>query len=257
MTDANKLEISIEAHVATVVLNRPKAHNALDVEILDRLPGILQALSDDEAVRCVVVTGAGDRAFCAGGDISGVGGADIPDPEGLVDRLEAWSQASVLLHEMPKPTLAAVNGIAAGAGMSLALACDLRVASPAARFVTSFARLAMSGDFGGSYFLPRIVGSAKARELYFLSAPVDSDEALELGLVNWRVEASELHTRTRAIAEQLSRLPRLTYQNMKRNLDASTHRSLREVVRIEAEGMIETAQSARTRAAAAAFFEKA
>ena len=256
MAETDSIELTIEARVATLVLNRPKARNALDVRMLDRLPGLLHELSEDEAVRCVVVTGAGDRAFCAGGDISGLGGQEVTQPADLVDRLEAWSQASILLHEMPKPTLAAVNGTAAGAGMALALACDLRMASDNARFITSFAKLAMSGDFGGSYYLTQLVGPSKARELYYLSDRVEAEEALALGLVNWIVPSSELIEQTRATAERLAAMPRLTYRNMKRNLNASLHQDVRAVVRLEAEAMIETVMSEETREAATAFFKK-
>jgi 2-(1,2-epoxy-1,2-dihydrophenyl)acetyl-CoA isomerase len=256
MPEENPITLTLEAGVATVELNRPHAHNALDVEMLDRLPRLLRELSEDEAVRCVVITGAGDRAFCAGGDISGLGGQEISQPAELVDRLEGWAQAPILLHEMPMPTLAVVNGTAAGAGMALALACDLRVASENARFITSFARIAMPGDFGGSYFLTQLVGPSKARELYYLSEPVAAEEALTLGIVNWVVPGAELREHARERARRLAAMPRLTSRSMKRNLNASLSESLRRVVRLEAEATIEAAMSEETRAAARAFFEK-
>ena len=256
MPEKNSIELTIKAGVATVELNRPHAHNALNVEMLDRLPRLLHELSQDEAVRCVVITGAGDRAFCAGGDIISLAGQEISQSAELVDRLEGWARAPILLHEMPKPTLAVVNGTAAGAGMALALACDLRVASDNARFITSFARIAMSGDFGGSYFLTQLVGPSKARELYYLSERVEAEEALALGIVNWVVPGAELREHARERANRLAAMPRLTCRSMKRNLNASLSESLRSVVRLEAEAMIETAMSEETRAAATAFFEK-
>lgn len=255
MTESNSLDLAIDAGIATLTLNRPDAHNALDVDMLERMPYMLRKLSDDDQVRCVVVTGEGDRAFCAGGDISSLGDAEVPDPSQLVDRLESWSQASVLLHEMPKPTIAVVNGIAAGAGMALALACDLRVASDTARFHSSFVKLAMSGDFGGSYFLTRLVGPSKARELYFLGEATSADDALALGMVNWVVPSASVRGFGRTIAEKLAAVPAITIRNMKRNLSASETEPLARVVRLEAEAMIETAMSEETRAAAKKFFQ--
>ena len=256
MAESETLQVERDAGVATLTLNRPDALNALDVDMLDRLPGLLQQLSEDDSVRCVVVTGAGDRAFCAGGDISGVGDSNVPNPAALVDRLERWSQASVILLEMPKPTLAAVNGTAAGAGMALALACDLRAASESSRLITAFSKLAMSGDFGGSYFLTRLVGPSKARELYFLSEQIRSAEALALGLVNWVVDGPSLGDFAREKALRLADMPPRTYRNMKRNLNAAEHGSLAELVRLEAESMIDTALSEETREAAKKFFEE-
>ena len=256
MTDTESLMLEVESGIATLTLNRPHAYNALDEDMLDRLPDLLRQLSVADEVRCVVVTGAGDQAFCAGGDISSLGDAEVPDPSELVDRLESWSQASVLLHEMPKPTLAVVNGTAAGAGMALALACDLRAVSESARLMTSFVKLAMSGDFGGSYFLTRLVGPSKARELYLLGDAVTADDALTLGLANWVEPSLNLRRFARTIAERLAGIPATTVRNMKRNLNASEDRSLASVVRFEAESMIETAMSEESREAAKAFFDK-
>lgn len=137
--------LSNENGVATVALNRPEKRNALNVEMLDRLPGILRELGADAAVRCVVITGAGDRAFCGGGDIQGLEQGANGDGEiqgngvqHLIDRNIAWCEAPLLLHEMPKPTLAVLNGTAAGAGFSLALSCDLRIAAAGVRLTTAF-----------------------------------------------------------------------------------------------------------------------
>lgn len=253
----NPINVNTEADVATVELNRPEAYNTLSVEMLDRLPVLLSELAHDDNVRCVVLTGSGDKAFCAGGDISGLGNdGTIANQAELSQQLEAWGQASLILHEMPKPTLAAVNGATAGAGLALALACDMRIASSHAHFTTAFAKLAMSGDFGGSYFLTQLVGPSKARELYFMSERIDADDALALNLVNWLVPHSELRAQTVKIAERLAAMPALTYRNMKQNLNAALTQDLASVLRQEAVGMIETAMSEETRAAAIAFFSK-
>lgn len=246
-----------EAAVATVLLNRPEVYNTLDVEMLEQLPVLLSELAHDESIRCVVITGSGEKAFCAGGDISSLGNdGAIPDEQELAKKLEGWAQASLILHEMPKPTLASVNGSAAGAGLSLALACDLRIASDNAHFTTSFSKLAMSGDFGGSYFLTQLLGPAKARELYFLSERIDAKSALAMNMINWLVPQNELKSQTKKLSRRLAATPSLTYRNMKRNLNAALTQDLASVLRQEAVGMIETALSEETRAAAAAFFEK-
>lgn len=250
------LRIQLEGGVATLTFDRPEARNAANVAVLDALLEGLRALSVDESVRCVVLTGAGDRAFCAGGDVGEIAasGAQRPDREPLVAQLRTWSESAVLLHEMPKPTLAVVNGVAAGAGLALALACDLRIASSSARFVTAFARIAMCGDFGGSWFLTQLVGSAKARELYYLSDPVSADEALRLGLVNRVVEPGELRARAGELAARLAAGPASAYRLMKRHLNAALGSDLRTVVSMEAQAMIELADSPESRAAVAAFF---
>lgn len=259
MTDPTSIRLEVEDHVANVTLDRPEARNAMDLAMLDRLPELLAELRDDASVRCITLTGAGEKAFCAGGDVSGLGDgggheAAERDTSGLADRIEGWAQASVLLHEMPKPTLGVINGTAAGAGMGLALACDLRIGCERSRFITSFARIAMSGDFGGSHLLTQVVGTAKARELYFLSDPVSADEAVSLGLLNWKVPGEVLYERTREVALRLAALPAVTQAAMKANLNASLGSRLGDVVRLEAESMAKTSTSPEAAAAASAFF---
>ena len=254
------IRVEIGDGIATVVLDKPEARNALDIAMLDRLPVALEALRDDDDVACVVLTGAGEQAFCAGGDVRGLGS----DPEAearsgdaverLAARIERWAQASVVLHEMPKPTLGVVNGTAAGAGMALALACDLRIGCEHSRFVTAFSRIALSGDFGGSHLLTRLVGPARARELYLLSDPVPAARALDLGLLNWQVPAGELHARAREIAVRLAALPGVTRAAIKANLNAALEEDLRSIVRREAQAMARTATHPEAAVAAARFF---
>lgn len=260
MAEEASIRVEIEEGIANVILDRAEARNALDVAMLDRLPELLAELRDDPRVRCIVLTGAGEKAFCAGGDVRGVGGrperaaSAAASSHRLADRIDRWAQASVLLYEMPKPTLGSINGVAAGAGMGLALACDLRIGCERSRFITSFARIAMSGDFGGSHLLTQIVGTAKARELYFLSDPVSADEAVSLGLLNWKVASNELRERAREVALRLAALPAPTQAAMKANLNAAVGARLRDVVRLEAESMARTSTSPEAAAAAAAFF---
>ena len=251
--------------VATVTLNRPEKMNALDVELMNELPHVLEELATDTSVRCVVLTGAGDRAFSAGGDITAMGGAGIFS--GATDgRKEPWDmaatrlrramEASAWLHEMGKPTLAVINGAVAGASLSLALACDLRIAADHAVFTTAFAKIGYSGDFGGAWYLSKIVGTAKARELYFLSDRIDAQEAARLGLVNWVVPREKLADEARALAQRLAAGPPLAYRYMKRNLNLALTLHERDLLDLEAEAMMRTGATEGFRNAAAAFLAK-
>ena len=172
---------SISEGVAMLTLNRPERLNALSTPITSGLLEALPRLARDDSVGVIVLTGAG-RAFCAGGDVKSMAEGTVERPlEEAVTHLRGRMEVSRLLHEIPKPTIAMVNGAAAGAGLSLALACDLRIAGQSARFVTAFANIGFSGDFGGSYFLSKLVGTGRARELYFTAEPLDAAQALALG----------------------------------------------------------------------------
>ena len=172
-------------------------------------------------MKCVVLTGVG-KGFCAGGDVKGM--ADRNDASArpmtvdeAIHRQRVNQRATAgRLFKMPKPTLAALPGAAAGAGLALALACDLRIMARSAFLTTAFARVGFSGDYGGTYFLTQLVGSAKARELYYLSERVSAEEALRLGLANWVCEAEELTTRIREIAIRLAKGPTIAYRYMKK-----------------------------------------
>src|SRR6059036_3932407 len=196
--------------VAVLTLNRPDRLNALSGPMLTALLEALPRLADDPEVGVIVLTGAG-RGFCAGGDVKAMaegrefGGTTL---EEKAQALRSRMEVSRWLHEMPKVTIAMVRGAAAGAGLSLALACDLRVAGDSARFATAFARVGYSGDFGGSWFLTQLVGTAKARELYFTADIVDAQQALALGIVNRVVPDVRLEDETMALAARLARGPR-------------------------------------------------
>jgi 2-(1,2-epoxy-1,2-dihydrophenyl)acetyl-CoA isomerase len=244
---------AIDGHLATVTLNRPEKLNALNGELLDALPGVLQPLADDPEVRCVILTGAG-RGFCAGGDISAmVSGMIGEDP---VVHLRQQEEASRLLHEMPKPTIAMINGPVAGAGLSLALACDLRLAAESARFGTAFARVGFSGDFGGTWMLQRLVGPAKARELYFTADMIDAREAERLGIVNRTVPDNRLREETLAVAEKIVSGPPIALARMKQNLNLALVSDYPALLQAEAEGMIMTGMTQDHLEAAKAFLEK-
>jgi len=251
--------------VATVTLNRPDKMNALDVELLSALSPALEELATDTSVRCVVLTGAGDKAFSAGGDITAMGGEGLfaggepgrKEPwETAATRLRRTMEASAWLHGMGKPTLAAINGAVAGAALSMALACDLRIAADHAVFTTAFAKIGYSGDFGGAWYLTKIVGTAKARELYFLSDRIDAQEALRLGIVNWVAPREKLRDEARAVAQRLAAGPPLAYRYMKRNLNLALTLHERELLDLESEAMMRTGATEDFRNAAAAFLAK-
>lgn len=247
--------------VGVMTLNRPESLNAMNPEMLDTMFRVAQRAADDPAVRCLVVTGAG-RAFSAGGDVKamasgssdgGSGGAPVLSG---VEALRQQEEVSRLLQEMPKPTIAAVNGVAAGAGMSVALSTDLRVASDQARFTTAFAKVGFSGDFGGTWLLQRLVGPLKAKELYFLSDILGAQQALELGLVTKVVPHDSLMEETMALAERLAAGPTLAYGRMKDNFTFGATHTFAETLQKEAENMIASGRTQDHLNAARAFVEK-
>ena len=249
---------TVKNGVAVLTLNRPDRLNALSGPMLDTLLEALPRLAEDPAVGVVVLTGAG-RGFCAGGDVKAMaegrefGGTTL---EEKAQALRSYMEVSRWLHEMPKVTIAMVRGAAAGAGLSLALACDLRVASDTARFATAFARVGYSGDFGGSWYLTQLVGSAKARELYYTADIVDAQAALALGIVNRVVPDGRLEDETMALAARLARGPRVAYQYMKRNFNAAEGGTLKDSLDLEAWHHTRCGMTEDHREAARAFVDK-
>jgi 2-(1,2-epoxy-1,2-dihydrophenyl)acetyl-CoA isomerase len=249
---------SVTDGVAVLTLNRPDRLNALSLPMLDALLATLPRLADDAAVGAIVVTGAG-RGFCAGGDVKAMaegtelGGVTL---EEKAQALRSRMEVSRWLHELPKPTIAMVRGAAAGAGLSIALACDLRVASDNARFGTAFARVGYAGDFGGSWFLTQLVGTGKARELYYTAELVDAERALGLGMVNRVVPDARLEEETMALARALANGPRVALRYMKRNMNAAEHDTLAEHLDLEAWHHTRTGMTEDHREAAKAFVAK-
>jgi 2-(1,2-epoxy-1,2-dihydrophenyl)acetyl-CoA isomerase len=249
-----------EGGIATLTMHRPEARNALTREMLAAMAQALQRLALDPAIRLVVLTGSG-AAFCSGGDVKGFATNTAGAPSTMsfdhkVTYLRALMEVSRYLHEMPKPTLAVIPGPAAGAGLSLALACDMRIATDDAKLTTAFSKVGLSGDFGGSYFLNHIVGAARAREMYFTGQVLLGSEAQRIGLVNRSVPAAQLAEAARAWATELAALPTVAIGYMKRNLNAGLHGSLADVLDAEAVHMIRTFETGDHKGAAAAFVEK-
>jgi len=227
---------SVSDGVATLTMNRPESLNALSDEMLQGFLEALPRLASDSNVGSVIVTGAGN-AFCAGGDVKAMAaGTEFKDEtlEAKAQALSSSMDVSRWLHQMPKPTIAMVPGAAAGAGLSIALSCDIRVAGESAKFTTAFGRVGYSGDFGGSYFLTRLVGTAKARELYFTSTVLKAHEANELGVVNRVVSDDNLLEETMKLATQMANGPRIALAYMKKNLNAAETGKLSDVFELEA-----------------------
>jgi 2-(1,2-epoxy-1,2-dihydrophenyl)acetyl-CoA isomerase len=253
-----ELLLSIENGVAVIIFNRPERLNALTRGMLSGLRTHLAVLAEDPAVGCVVLTGNG-RAFCSGGDVrvqAATAGKSEQSPEQRTDQLRASMEASRLLHDMPKPTIAMVNGVAAGAGMSLALACDLRIAGEAARMTTAFAKVGLSGDYGGTYFLTQLLGPSKARELYLTAEVLDASRLLDLGLVTQVVPDANLAAETMALANKFASGPRVAYRYIKRNMNVAESGDLAASLDSEAFGMLRCRESADHAEAAQAFVEK-
>jgi len=249
--------------VATVTLNRPDRMNTMGDDLNERALEALQRAADDSDVRVVVLTGAG-RAFCAGGDLGAMserrGGADRAGAGGgtqaRVEWLRRMVRSSQLLHEMPKVTIAAINGACAGAGFSWACACDLRYAAASAKFNVAFRNAGLSGDFGGTWTLPRIVGPAKARELYLLSPRFDAAEAERIGLVSKTLPDAELMEHVRSVARDLVAAPPIALRNIKQNLNDAMRLGFSEALDREAERHIAGTLTEDHLEAATAFLEK-
>jgi len=260
-TGTTDLIADLDGGVLTLTLNRPEARNAMSGAMNAALSEQLAWAELDPAVKVVVLTGAGN-GFCAGGDVKGMdnrnagGGEPTPIDEAIHRQRVNQRATAGKLFKMPKPTIAALPGAAAGAGLSLALACDLRIMSRTAIMTTAFAKVGFSGDYGGTYFLTQLVGSAKARELYFLSDRVSADEALRLGLANWVVEPDDLAARTREIAARLAAGPTVAYRYMKENLNRAMAGEVDECLDLEATHHVHCGQTADHKEAARAFVEK-
>ena len=253
---------TLEDGVLTLTINRPEAHNTVSPALSSALENALQGAADNAAVRCVVLTGSGG-IFCAGGDVNDQASGNIVSDDtsysahaAAVKTIRAGMEMSRLLHELPKPTLAVIPGAAAGAGLCLALACDLRFCLDTAKLTTAFGKLGLSGDSGGTYFLPQIVGKAKARELYFFSDVITGSEAFEIGLVDRIASADTFEQESRAFAARLASLPTVAVGLMKQNLNASEYRSIDEAFQLEAENVIHSMNTEDHKQAAQAFLNK-
>jgi 2-(1,2-epoxy-1,2-dihydrophenyl)acetyl-CoA isomerase len=254
-----ELALSRNGRVATITIDRPKARNAMSRDMWLALPLMLEELWHDDGVGCVTLTGTG-QAFCAGGDVKDMADrltgkltTTVTQEAGFIRKI---MESSRLLHEMPKPTLAVVNGACAGAGFALALACDLRIAANDVKITSAFADIGGSGDFGGSWFLSNIVGTAKARELYYFSTMFSGQQAEQMGIVNRAVPQGELADLGRQWSRQLANGPSVALGYIKRNMNLAEHGTLAQAFDQEALHMSLALRTDDHREAATAFVGK-
>ena len=260
-TGTDHLLADLTGGILTLTFNRPEARNTLSSELLQALGSQLADGEINPEVRCVVITGTG-AAFCAGGDVKAMSETNSNGAKSTLDTLiqrQRLNQraTSGRLYKMPKPTLAVLPGPAAGAGLSIALACDLRIMSSTAFMTTAFAKVGFAGDYGGSLFMSQLVGTAKARELYFLSDRISAKEAEDLGLTNWVVAPEALQESAADIAQKLANGPTVAYSYMKENLArALTSADVHDCLDLEASHHIHCGGTDDHKNAVEAFIEK-
>lgn len=262
MTDTDHVLHDLTDGVATITLNRPDRRNAMSEPMIERLGELLQESADDSRVRALVLTGAG-RAFCAGGDVQQFdadggegGGASEVDPAAVAEQVHHQELTVGRIHTFPKPVLASLPGAAAGAGLGLALAADLRIGTPRCVMATAFATVALSGDFGVAWFLHQLVGPARARQLLLLNPRLDGQACLDLGLLNEMAPEEELAERTHEVARRLADGPALALAHIKQNLREVPFQTLSEAMRAEVPRHKECGLTEDHVEAASAFVEK-
>ncbi|CAL9632609.1 1,2-epoxyphenylacetyl-CoA isomerase [Actinosynnema sp. ALI-1.44] len=240
--------------VRTFTLNRPESYNSFTVALKERLLAAVQETAEDETVRAVVITGAG-KAFCAGQDLKEhIALLEAGDPAPLHTVEQHYNPLVKAIVAMPKPVIAAVNGMAAGAGASLAYASDLRVAAASAKFLMAFANVGLTADSGASWTLPRLIGHGRAMEMMLLAQPVDAEEALRIGMVNQVVPDGEALSTAQALARKLAAGPTVAYAKIKEAMAFSGE--LAAALEVEARTQAEAGATADHREAVAAFVEK-
>lgn len=256
MADEPVLLIDDDKAVRTLTLNRPAAYNSLTVELKNELLAALRAAADDDSVRAVVLTGAG-KAFCAGQDLKEhVTLLTSGDPAPLSTVEEHYNPITLAIARMPKPVIAAVNGMAAGAGASFAYAADLRIAAESAKFLMAFANVGLTADSGGSWTLPRLIGYGRAMELMLLATPVNAARALEIGMVNQVVPDADMLGTATELAARMAAGPTTAYATIKAALQVAASTDLPSALAEEARGQRAAGATADHREAVEAFVAK-
>ena len=261
-TGTDELLCNVDERVATITSNRPEKRN----ELQDRLtPALRQTLLDLETrsdVGCIIITGSGS-AFCAGGDVGGMGAsktpADAPQPsaeERTRTLIQKQETLTLRLADHAKPTIASLPGVAAGAGLSIALACDIRIAAASTFITTAFRNIGFSGDYGGSWLLTQLIGPSRAKDLYYTARRVHADEAVQLGLFNRVVADEELASATLELARQIASGPPIALGYMKENINRAVTGDLRSCLALEADRMTRCAATKDHKEAVSAFLEK-
>jgi 2-(1,2-epoxy-1,2-dihydrophenyl)acetyl-CoA isomerase len=252
--------VEVRGAVGYITMNRPDQMNALSKDMLTTMKDSLSDWAINPSIGAVVVTGTG-RAFCAGGDVgsmakgSEIGGEEVGMEE-KIDLLRNGQEISYILHSMPKATIAAVNGFAVGAGLGVALSCDLRISSDKAKYGTAYAKVGYGGDYGTTWQLTQLVGEAKAKELFFLPDIIDAQEAHRINLINRIVPADELVTQVEEIANRIATGPRVSYRYMKENINLAVRQDFRTILDREAFTHIRCGDTEDHKEGAMAFVEK-
>ena len=257
MSPPEVLIAKTEGPLRILSLNRPERRNALNAELMDALVGAVRIAGEDPSVGAILLRAEGP-AFCVGGDVKEMAtgqGRSLPISE-RIEVLRQRMEVSRLLHTVNKPTIAALHGAVAGAGLAIALACDFRVMARSTKLTTAFAKVGLSGDFGGSWFLTRLVGPARARDLYLRPRVLDPETLLALGLVTELTDDDRLDEIAHDLARELAHGPRVAQAYIKQNLNRAELGSLEASLDAEAQRHILSAQSADHLEASAAFVEK-
>ncbi|WP_375311481.1 enoyl-CoA hydratase [Bradyrhizobium sp. A5] len=246
----------LEGGLLTITMNRPERKNALNPEMVAGLVEAARRAADDPEVRAVLFKGAGG-SFCVGGDVKSMAAGRAPLPfEVKMANLRRGMEVSRILHQMPKPVVAQLDGAAAGAGLSMALSCDLRIASESCKITTAFAKVGFSGDYGGTYFLTQLLGSARARELYLMSPVLTAKEAHAIGMVTKVVPDAEIDTAAHELALSLAQGPSIALGFIKRNINNAEHLPLEDCFDGEAIHHTRCSDTEDHKEAAKAFVEK-
>jgi 2-(1,2-epoxy-1,2-dihydrophenyl)acetyl-CoA isomerase len=256
MSDSVLLEEQVDG-LLTLTLNRPERRNALNGELSERLTDAVARAARDAGVRAVLIRGSGGT-FCVGGDVKAMADGAERDAtfEQRVQALRRRTETVRLLHEMPKPTIALIEGAAAGAGLSIALACDFRIAGERAKITTAFAKVGLSGDYGGTYMLTKLLGSAKARDLYINSPTLSGLEARDLGLIHRVVDDAEVADAASQWARKLASGPTITFGYMKQAINLAEGAPFAAVLDLEATNHIRCTSTHDHKEAASAFVQK-
>ncbi len=259
-TGTQELLCSVTDHVATLTLNRPEKRNAMGAEMMPALAQMLKDLDADDDVRVLVLTGAGE-GFCSGGDIANMGkkigpAAKLTMDEKIAGLREAQEASSLALYEFSKPTIAALPGPAAGAGMSLALACDLRIAADSAFLAPAFGAIGASGDFGGSWYLTNLIGSGRAKEVYYTNRRITAEEGQTLGIFNRVVPAGDLRDAAQQMAAEIAKGAPIAHKYMKENLNLAVVADLKTTMDQEGDRMVRALHTEDFANAAMAFMMK-
>jgi len=246
----------LEGGLLTITMNRPERKNALNPEMVAGLVEAARRAADDPEVRAVLFKGAGG-SFCVGGDVKSMAAGRAPLPfEVKMANLRRGMEVSRILHQMPKPVVAQLDGAAAGAGLSMALSCDLRVASESCKITTAFAKVGFSVDYGGTYFLTQLLGSARARELYLTSPVLTAKEAHAIGMVTKVVPDAEIDAAAHELALSLAQGPSIALGFIKRNINNAEHLPLEDCFDGEAIHHTRCSDTEDHKEAAKAFVEK-